>query len=44
MTLPEQIEVVMLCSRLGVEPKDCGLYTDLSAEEFLEQATRMPPA
>lgn len=44
VTLPEQIEVVMLCSRLGVEPKDCGLYTDLSAEEFLEQATRMPPA
>jgi tellurite resistance protein len=27
-TLVEQIEIVMLCSLLGVEPNDAGLYTD----------------
>lgn len=26
--LAEQIEIVSLCSRLGIEPKDCGLYVD----------------
>lgn len=26
--LTEQIEVVSLCSRLGIEPKDLGLYVD----------------
>ena len=44
VNLPEQIAVVMLASRLGVEPKDCGLYTDLSAEDFLAQAAKMPDA
>lgn len=27
VTLPEQIEIVMLCSILGVEPEHVGLYT-----------------
>ena len=42
VNLPEQIAVVTLCSRLGVEPKDCGLYTDLTAEEFLAQSIKRP--
>ncbi len=24
----EQIEIVSLCSRLGIDPKECGLYVD----------------
>jgi len=27
-TLPHQIEIVSLCSLMGVEPDACGLYTD----------------
>jgi tellurite resistance protein len=27
-TMVEQIEIVSLCSRLGIDPKDCGLYVD----------------
>ena len=27
-TLVEQIEIVSLCTRLGIDPKDCGLYVD----------------
>jgi tellurite resistance protein TerB len=34
--LVSQIEVVMLCSLLGVEPKACGLYTDRSPEDILK--------
>lgn len=26
--MAEQIEIVSLCSRLGIDPKDCGLYVD----------------
>jgi tellurite resistance protein TerB len=26
--IPDQVEIVRLCSELGVEPGDCGLYTD----------------
>jgi tellurite resistance protein len=33
--LIEQIEIVTLCSRLGLEPKDCGLYIDKPMDEFL---------
>ncbi len=31
----DEIEIVSLCSRLGIDPKDCGLYVDKSKEEFL---------
>jgi tellurite resistance protein len=37
-TLVDQIEIVMLCSMLGVEPKDAGLYTDGSPEDLLGKA------
>jgi len=33
--MPDQIEIVRLCSELGVEPGDCGLYTD-SGSLFLK--------
>lgn len=34
-SLAKQIEVVMLCGVLGIEPKDCGLYIDGPPEELL---------
>jgi len=34
-TLTDQIEIVTLCSRLGIDPADCGLYIDMSVDEFL---------
>ena len=33
--MDDQIEIVTLCSRLGLEPKDCGLYIDKPVDEFL---------
>lgn len=38
--IAEQIEIVSLCTRLGIEPKDCGLYIDKSPEDFLADAGR----
>ncbi|MDX1514660.1 MAG: TerB family tellurite resistance protein [Gammaproteobacteria bacterium] len=35
-SLVDQIEIVMLCSILGVEPKQAGLYTDRTPEDILE--------
>lgn len=36
-SLIEEIEIVQLCTRLGVEPKDCGLYVDdLQATETMD--------
>lgn len=35
--LVDQIEIVTLCSRLGLEPKDCGLYIDKPVDEFLAE-------
>ena len=35
-SLVDQIEIVTLCSLLGVEPKDCGLYTDGSPQDILD--------
>lgn len=32
----EQIEIVSLCSRLGIDPKDCGLYVDGSPAALKE--------
>ena len=34
-SLSDQIEIVSLCSRLGIEPKDCGLYTDRPLENLI---------
>lgn len=34
-SLTDQIEIVSLCSRFGVDPPDCGLYIDMPVEEFL---------
>jgi tellurite resistance protein len=34
-SLVKQIEVVMLCSLLGIEPKDCGLYIDGGQKDLL---------
>ncbi len=37
VSLADQIEIVSLCSRFGIDPADCGLYIDMSAEEFLAE-------
>ncbi len=37
-TLVDQIEIVMLCTLLGVEPIEAGLYTDGSPEDLLNKA------
>jgi len=34
-SLVDQIEIVMLCSLLGVRPGECGLYTDFAPEDIL---------
>ena len=36
VNLADQIEIVSMCSRFGIEPVDCGLYIDMSADEFLK--------
>ena len=36
VSLADQIEIVSLCSRFGIEPVDCGLYIDMSTDEFLK--------
>lgn len=33
-TLADQIEIVQICSHIGVEPKDVGLYTDRSPDDI----------
>ena len=38
-SLVEQIEIVMLCSLLGVEPSFAGLYTQHPPKELLERNT-----
>lgn len=40
--MTEQIEIVSLCSRFGIDPSDCGLYIDMPADEFLRQARPQP--
>ncbi len=35
ISLVEQIEIVTLCSLLDIDPKNCGLYVDLSPEELI---------
>ncbi|MGJ3261206.1 MAG: tellurite resistance TerB family protein [Rhodospirillales bacterium] len=39
VSLADQIEIVSMCSRFGIDPADCGLYIDMPVEEFL--ATRV---
>lgn len=34
--IADQIEIVTLCSRLGLDPTNCGLYIDKTADEILE--------
>ena len=34
-SLSDQIEIVSLCTRLGIEPRDCGLYTDRPLEQLV---------
>jgi tellurite resistance protein TerB len=43
INLVEQIEIVTLCSLLDVDPSDCGLYIDMSVDEFLAEAGRHIP-
>lgn len=35
VSLTDQIEIVSLCSRFGIDPSDCGLYIDMPVDEFL---------
>lgn len=35
-SLADQIEIVTLCSRFGIDPKHCGLYIDVPVEAFLK--------
>jgi len=35
-SLADQIEIVSLCSRLGIDPVDCGLYVNGNAEELIK--------
>lgn len=35
--LIDQIEIVSLCSRLGIKPEACGLYTDKDPKDVLER-------
>lgn len=35
VSLADQIEIVSICSRFGIDPADCGLYIDVPLDEFL---------
>lgn len=35
LSLADQIEIVSICSRFGIDPADCGLYIDKPVSEFL---------
>ncbi len=35
ISLADQIEIVSICTRLGIDPADCGLYIDMPIEDFL---------
>lgn len=37
VSLADQIEIVSLCSRYGIDPGDCGLYIDMPAHELLAE-------
>ena len=40
--LADQIEIVTLCSRLGLDPAHCGLYTDKSTDDILDNEPTSP--
>ena len=35
-SLADQIEIVSMCSRFGIDPAECGLYIDTPVNEFLK--------
>lgn len=35
-SLADQIEIVSMCSRFGIDPAECGLYIDMPINEFLK--------
>lgn len=35
ISLADQIEIVSICTRFGINPADCGLYIDMPIEDFL---------
>ena len=35
LSLADQIEIVSICTRFGIDPADCGLYIDMPVDEFL---------
>ncbi|WNK01323.1 TerB family tellurite resistance protein [Thalassospiraceae bacterium LMO-JJ14] len=35
VSLADQIEIVSICSRFGIDPAECGLYIDMPVDEFL---------
>ena len=39
-TLADEIEIVSLCSRLGIDPTDCGLYVDQPRENLIDTAPK----
>lgn len=40
ISLADQIEIVSICTRFGINPADCGLYIDKPVEEFLAKNTK----
>lgn len=37
LSLADQIEIVSICTRFGIDPADCGLYIDMPIDDFLAQ-------
>ncbi len=37
LSLADQIEIVSMCSRFGIDPGDCGLYIEMPIDDFLSQ-------
>lgn len=35
VSLADQIEIVSICTRFGIDPADCGLYIDQPVDDFL---------
>lgn len=35
-SLADQIEIVSMCSRFGIDPAECGLYIDMPINDFLK--------
>lgn len=40
LSLADQIEIVSICTRFGINPADCGLYIDMPIEEFLAKNSK----